>query len=51
MRAWKKVLFPWIRDREIIEENKLMPVKIGLDVEGIVMAVGFFTAGKDSERK
>lgn len=51
MTSWRKFLFPWLRDRQIIEENKLMPVDMGLNVKGTVMAVGYFTAGKDSERK
>lgn len=49
--SWRKFLFPWLRDREIIAENNLMPVDLGLNVPGTVMAVGFFTAGRDSERK
>lgn len=51
MSTWRKIMFPWLRDREIIEENKFMPVDLGLNVPGSVVAVGYFAAGKDSERK
>ena len=51
MTTWRKFLFPWLRDREIIEENNLMPVDLGLNVEGKVVAVGYFSAGKNSERE
>ena len=49
--SWRKFLFPWLRDREIIAENNFMPIDLGLNVKGSVLAVGYFTAGKDSERK
>lgn len=49
--SWRKLLFPWLRDREIIAENNLTPIDFGLNVKGSVVAVGYFTAGKDSERK
>jgi hypothetical protein len=51
MTSWRKLIFPWLRDREIIEENHFMPLDLGLNVPGRVLAVGYFTAGKDSERK
>jgi hypothetical protein len=51
MKSWRKFLFPWLRDREIVEENMLMPVNMGLNVPGSVAAVGYFAVGKDSERK
>lgn len=49
--SWRKFLFPWLRDREIIDENNLTPIDLGLNVKGSLVAVGYFTAGKDSERK
>ena len=51
MTNWRKMLFPWLRDRENIAENKFKVVDLGLNVPGTVIAVGYFSAGKDFERK
>ena len=51
LMSWRKLIFPWLRDREIIAENNLMCVDLGLNVPGTVVAVGYFAAGQDSERK